>query len=69
MIISENNWLRHKKGLLFVNRKKQKNYANLVFSCARLPTVDSDLLKQKLFASFFQKRCFFFSLNIIRGTL
>jgi len=46
------------KNLLFVNKKKQKNFVNLEFACAGLPAVGSDPIEQKFFASFFQKRCF-----------
>jgi len=58
MIVSEINKLKHRKNLLFVNKKKQKNFVNLgsVFTC--LPAGGSDPIEQKFFASFFQNRCF-----------
>ena len=56
---------RHKKSLIFVNKKKQKNFVNLDLVCTGLSTVRSDPLEQKFFASFFQKRCFVPSLQLI----
>jgi len=42
MQLSETSRLRHRKNLLFVNKRKQKNFVYFY---------------QKFFASFFQKRC------------
>ena len=58
MIASEINKLRQKRSLLFVNKKKQKNFVDLGFSCPRLPMVGAEPFEQKFFTSFFQKRCF-----------
>jgi len=55
--------IRQKKNLLFVNKKKQKNFVNLESESTGLSAVRSDLMEQKFFASFFQKRCFFPSLQ------
>jgi len=59
MIIGEINRLRHRKNLLFVNKKKQKNFVN--WSAPALDAVIQS--EQKFFTSFFQKRCFFPSLQ------
>jgi len=56
MRIRQINRLRRRKSLLFVNKKKQKNFVNLGF--ADLSMVGFDPFGQKFFASFFQKRCF-----------
>jgi len=50
--------LRQRKNLLFVNKKKQKNFVNLELEC-------SEPFYQKFFASFFQKRCFLYCLQPI----
>jgi len=50
--------INRKKSLLFVNKKKQKNFVNLEIACNGLATVGSEPFEQKFFASFFQKRCF-----------
>jgi len=48
--------LKQRKPLLFVNKKKQKNFVNLELALTALPNVRSGPLEQKLFASFFQKK-------------
>ena len=54
---------RFRKSLLFVNKKKQKNFGNKRLEYTALSTVHSDLIHQKFFAFFFQKRCFSLSLQ------
>jgi len=49
--------LGHRKSLLFVNKKKQKNFVNLELARTGQANARSDLCYQKFFASFFQKRC------------
>jgi len=68
VITSEISTLRGRKHLLFVNKKKQKNFVNQGWgihaglrhmSCLdRSKAVCSEPNDQKFFASFFQKRCF-----------
>ena len=57
--------LEHRKSLLFVNKKKQKNFFNLELACTGLQNVGSRPFEQKFFASFFQKRCYLPSLQPI----
>ena len=56
--------LKQSKGLLFVNKKKQKNFVNLEFGFAGPLNVWSDAIEPKFFASFFRKRCFFLLLPL-----
>jgi len=58
MSLREINRLSHRKNLLFVNKKKQKNFVNLALVCSDPSNVHSDPFEQKSFASFFQRRCF-----------
>jgi len=53
-VTHEINRLRYRKNLLFVNKKKQKNFVNWSAPAGRR-CAPSD---QKFFASFFQKSCF-----------
>jgi len=56
--------LKRRKNLLFVNKKKQKNFVNW-----SAPAIGGALQReQKFFASFFQKRCFLPSLQLIDFT-
>ena len=57
-MVSEIDMVKRQSGLLFVNKKKQKNFVNLEFVFTGLSAVGSDLIEQKFFAAFFQKRCF-----------
>jgi len=59
--VSEIKGIRKSQNLLFLKKKKQKNFVNMGFVCAGLPVVSSKLFEEKFFASFFQKRCFAFS--------
>jgi len=54
VIRSEINRLKARRSLLFVNKKKQKNFVNW-----SAPAIGGAFeWDQKFFASFFQKRCF-----------
>jgi len=58
--VLEINRLRGRRSLLFVNKKKQKNFVN--WGC--IGSIGGALHRQKFFASFFQKRCFFLPCNL-----
>jgi len=53
--------LKDRRSLLFVNKKKQKNFVNFGFAFAAPATVGFNQFEQEFFASFFQKRCFLLS--------
>jgi len=59
---------RLQQEVFFFEKKKQKTFVNLGFACAGLATVGSEPLEQKLFASFFQKRCFLPLLQLVDFT-
>ena len=57
MTVRDSHRLVQGKCLLFVNKKKQKNFVNLEFACVGLSNVRSVPFGKKFFAAFFQKSC------------
>ena len=57
--MSEINWLKVRKNLLFVNKKKQKNFVNFVLGLSAPGQLN------KSFCFFFQKEGFFLHVNLL----
>jgi len=57
--------LKHKESLLFVNKKKQKNFVNLGFARTGLPTVIPVHSNKSFLLVFFKKDASFLPCNLM----